>query len=199
MKTQSLRVTLREATGNAIVDAAEKVAARDGLSGASLQAIAEQAGVSVGTIYNYFEDKDRLFDALFTRRREELFAAIDVAAKEHRTAPFAAQLDAFVGAVFGYFDGRRNYLRVAFDVDSARFKHAGTKKGSAVQQLGDRAERVMKIGLREKVLREEDADIAGDVLVAIVRGVLAARAQTDRTCLPDAARVSALFLRGAAR
>jgi AcrR family transcriptional regulator len=199
MKAQPLRVTLREATRSAIVDAAEKVAARDGLSGASLQAIAEQAGVAVGTIYNYFEDRDRLFDALFTRRRDELFEAIDAAAKEHRSEPFQAQLDAFVRAVLGFFDGRRDYLRVAFDAESARFKRSDAKKGSAVQQLRDRAERVVKIGLREKVLREEDADIAGDILVGIVRGILMAGAQTDRTCLPDAARVTALFLRGAGK
>src|ERR1700722_5610448 len=92
MKTQPLRLTLREATANAILEAAEHVAARGGLSNVSLQAIAEQAGVAVGTIYNYYEDKPALFDALFTRRREELFSAIDAATKQHGREPFARQL-----------------------------------------------------------------------------------------------------------
>src|SRR5580704_12197330 len=115
MKTQSLRMTLRRATWNAIVDATEQVAERDGLLGTSLKAIAERTGVAVGTIYNYFEDKDALLEALFVRRRFELFASIDAATRPHGREPFAEQLGAFVLAVFTYYDVRRQYLRIALE------------------------------------------------------------------------------------
>src|ERR1700685_4492715 len=111
MKTQPLRLTLREATATALIDAAERVAARDGLANANLQAIAEQAGVAVGTIYNYFEDKDLLFQTLFTRRRVGLYVAIDAATKECRAKPFADQLNGFIRAVFAYFDAHSDFLR----------------------------------------------------------------------------------------
>ena len=45
----------------AIVDAARHVFLRDGYDGASVDAIAERAGVSKQTIYNYGADKDQLF------------------------------------------------------------------------------------------------------------------------------------------
>jgi AcrR family transcriptional regulator len=199
MKTQPLRVTLREATGNAIIDAAEQVAARSGLSSASLQAIADQAGVAVGTIYNYFEDKDGLLEALFIRRREELFSAVDAATKQQRAAPFAAQLDAFLRAVFGFFDARRAFLRIALEADRVRVKGEDTKKGPAMQQLQERADRIVRIGLREKRLRDDPADLLAMILVSIVRGVLAARAHSEEPFAPEAARVASIFLHGAAK
>jgi AcrR family transcriptional regulator len=200
MKTQPLRVTLREATAKAILEAAEHVAARDGLTGANLQAIAEKAGVAVGTIYNYFEDKPRLFDELFTLRREELFVAIDAATKEHRLEPFAEQLRAFVRAVFVHFDVRRDFLRMALEAERLHVvKGKDPKKGPAMQQLHEQAERIMRIGIREKAIRDEGADLLGTVLVAIVRGLLLARAQGDAPFAHETDRVVSLFLRGAGR
>src|ERR1700733_11438647 len=147
MKIQPLRLTLREATGTALIDAAERVAARDGLSGANLQAIAEQAGVAVGTIYNYFEDKDRLFEALFTRRREGLLTEIDAATKKHRAEPFVEQLNGFIRAVFAYFDTHRDFLRIQFEDQRVHaVKGEDTRRGTAAQQLHARAAQIVRVG-----------------------------------------------------
>jgi AcrR family transcriptional regulator len=45
-----------------IQGAAQRVIARHGLAGASMSAIAEEAGVAKGTLYLYFEDRDDLLD-----------------------------------------------------------------------------------------------------------------------------------------
>jgi AcrR family transcriptional regulator len=47
-----------------IVDAAARVFARDGYSGAGIAAIAEAAGVSAGNVYRYYDGKDALFEAV---------------------------------------------------------------------------------------------------------------------------------------
>jgi AcrR family transcriptional regulator len=201
MKPRPLRHTLREATSNAILEAAERVAARDGLSSSSLQAIAEQAGVAVGTIYNYYEDKPALFEALFTRRREELFCAIDAATKKFAREPFRAQLDAFIRAVLTYFDGRRDFLRIAQEAEPSEVSKKGEdpKKGPAMQQLQRRAERVIRIGVRENVIREDLADLLPAILAWVVRGVLQPRDGGDKPFAPETARVVDLFLHGAAK
>jgi AcrR family transcriptional regulator len=201
MSAHRLRVRLREATWNAILEAAEVVAARED---PSLQAIAAQAGIAVGTIYNYFNDKVELFNALFARRSEELFEAIDAAAKRHARAPFAAQLDAFVRAVFGHFDQRRAFLRMALERATphvpAATKGKGHGKSPALQQLQARAERVVRIGAREKRLRDDDtAELLATVLVAIVRAVLVMRADSDHPLAAETERVVSLFLEGAGK
>jgi AcrR family transcriptional regulator len=202
MRPQSLRGRLREATGNAILDALESLAAEKGIASPSLQAIAQRAGVAVGTIYNYFSDKDRLVEAMFARRREELFGAIDRAAKENLDKPFAVQLAAFVTAVFAHFDAHREFLRIALEAEPGRAKvirgNDGRKR-PAMQQLHDRAARVVAIGIREKRLSEEDAGLLAIVLTSIVRGVLIDTSQTEQRLLDRTERVVSLFLDGAAR
>jgi AcrR family transcriptional regulator len=202
MKSHPLRLKLRETTSNAILEAAEQVAARDGLPNAALQTIAERAGIAVGTIYNYFQDKQELIDALFTRRRQELYDAIDAEARRHARDSFERQLDAFVRAVFTHFDARRDFLRIALEVThegSKVVKEEDGRKRPAMQQLQNRAERVVRIGLREKRLREDAADLLAAVLVSILRGVLIVRSQGERPFVPETERVVALFLQGAAR
>ena len=53
-----------------------RVLIKRGYSVASTNRIAEAAGVSVGTLYEYFADKEAVFDALIQREIEALVAAI---------------------------------------------------------------------------------------------------------------------------
>lgn len=70
-----------------LTDAAAVVFAEVGYAKATTNAIAKQAGVSPGTLYQFFANKEALADALSERYRTELAAA-------HRKAfdPAAAQL-----------------------------------------------------------------------------------------------------------
>lgn len=56
-----------------ILEAAAEVFGERGL-GATLDAVAERAGVGVGTVYRRFPDKEALVDALFEERIEEIRA-----------------------------------------------------------------------------------------------------------------------------
>jgi AcrR family transcriptional regulator len=200
MKVQPLRIQLREATWRAILEAAEAVAAESGASKASLQAIAERAGVAVGTIYNYFNDKEELLEALFARRREEFYAEIDRATKAHGDEPFVQQLEAYVGAVFQFFDARRAFLRLSLESERpAIVKGKGGRIQPAKQQLLDRAERIVRLGRREKMLRDEDVALLAAVLVSIMRGVLVHLVDSEEPFTAQTPRVVSLFLRGAAK
>ena len=55
-----LRDRMREATIQALLAAAEKTLVTDGIQAAKIETIAAAAGVAVGTVYNYFEDRDHL-------------------------------------------------------------------------------------------------------------------------------------------
>src|SRR5580765_4951845 len=144
MAVQSLRARLRETVAQTILDAAEHVASEAGPAGASIQAIAQRASVSVGTIYNYFADRDELFAELLARRRAELLASLDATARQAAGGTFREQLDAFVRGVFVHFDARRTFLRLALDggihLPAAR---SGEKRRAVIEQLAARAERVV--------------------------------------------------------
>lgn len=63
-----------------IVEAAEKVFAERGFESAKIQDIADEAGVSVGTIYGVFGSKSELFGVVLTHRLPELFTRCSEAA-----------------------------------------------------------------------------------------------------------------------
>lgn len=63
---------------DAILDAAEQVFAEEGYA-ASMDRIAESAGVSKQTIYKHFNAKDRLFDAMVMRRSERMTEPVTMA------------------------------------------------------------------------------------------------------------------------
>ena len=67
----SLKQQLRLEAAEAILDAAERVVASEGIGGASMQRVAREARVSVGTLYNYFGDRDGLLRQLVLRHRRD--------------------------------------------------------------------------------------------------------------------------------
>jgi AcrR family transcriptional regulator len=64
-----------------ILDAAAELFAERGL-GATLNDVAHQAGVGVGTVYRRFPDKAQLIDELFEERLAEIHALIGVAIED---------------------------------------------------------------------------------------------------------------------
>jgi AcrR family transcriptional regulator len=59
---------------------------RHGYAAATTNRIAKVAGVSVGTLYQYFRNKNEVFDALILRERERVLAAIENAPVEPRAS-----------------------------------------------------------------------------------------------------------------
>jgi AcrR family transcriptional regulator len=59
-----------------VLDAAERVFARDGLRGASVDAIALEAGYSTGAVYSNFKGKEDLFLALIEERIDPRLAKV---------------------------------------------------------------------------------------------------------------------------
>src|SRR5581483_1476884 len=56
----------------AVLDAADRVLASDGAAALGTKRLAQDAGVSVGTVYNWFADKEAIAEALAVRYWEEL-------------------------------------------------------------------------------------------------------------------------------
>jgi AcrR family transcriptional regulator len=61
---------------DAIVEAAARILVRDGYAAASTNTIAETAGVSIGSLYQYFQDKDDVFRAVVERHRQQVMPVI---------------------------------------------------------------------------------------------------------------------------
>ena len=74
-----MRKTKTEAqkTRQHLLDAALEVFWRDGVTRASLQAIAQEAGVTRGALYWHFKNQEDLFETLFEQQYADFFAAFN--------------------------------------------------------------------------------------------------------------------------
>jgi len=108
---------MREQVTAAILDAAEAVIADRGLDGASTAAIASRAGVAVGTLYNYFPDRDALIDSLFDVRRAEILPRLHDALRAAGKLPAERRLRGYLAAVVAVFDDQRRFMQVVFEVE----------------------------------------------------------------------------------
>lgn len=88
---QERRVRTREATRAAILQAARRVADRNGARNLSLRAAAAEAGFAPAALYSYFESKDALLLALAADDLVAISRAMRSAAQMHNGAtPLAA-------------------------------------------------------------------------------------------------------------
>ncbi len=77
------------ATQDAILDAATHIIAKGGLAAFNTNAVAARAGVSIGSLYQYFPNKDALMVALIHRQQEQQLSSVQAAAAtaDHKDLP----------------------------------------------------------------------------------------------------------------
>jgi AcrR family transcriptional regulator len=171
-----LRTRLREETGKAILEAAEQAIGELGFAAARIEDVASRAGVSVGTVYNHFDDRDALIEALVTRRREELAERMDEALQRSASAGFAVQLETFVRALLEHFEAHRAFLSALLEGEHARTRAPigprGARPNAAMLEVYRRAEKVVDRGRAEGSLREAGSELFAVYLVGALRGAL---------------------------
>ena len=73
------------ATTDAMLDAAARILGDRGWAGLTTNAVAETAGVSIGSLYQYFPNKLALIEAVRRRHFDEVLAVLRAAADDRRT------------------------------------------------------------------------------------------------------------------
>ena len=70
------------ATVDALIEATARILVRDGFDRASTNRIAQAAGVSIGSLYQYYPSKEALVAAVIERHTQELMEVVRVALAE---------------------------------------------------------------------------------------------------------------------
>lgn len=77
------------ATVEVILDAATRILARDGYGAFTTNRVAEKAGVSIGSLYQYFPNKESLLGELIRRHKLAIEDGIEVVVPQAPDLPFA--------------------------------------------------------------------------------------------------------------
>jgi AcrR family transcriptional regulator len=169
-ETGGVRTILVAARREQILGAATRVFAEKGFSRATTREVAREAGVSEGTIYNYFEDKEALLMAIMdtlneTERRAEDF-------REGLATDFQGFFEAYLRHRMGLIWENREIFRV---VMSEMLVDSGLRE----RYMREVVEPTMRIGeanfqerARQGKVRAKDVSLAMRVVTGSVLGLL---------------------------
>lgn len=93
-----------------IQEAAIRVIARKGMAAATMQDIAEEAGVAKGTIYLYFRDRDELVDKTMEGSISRLIGQVDAAIDS--AEDIEGKIRGAISAKFAFFRENREFFRL---------------------------------------------------------------------------------------
>lgn len=100
-----------------LLTAARSVFARDGYVGATMSAVATEAGMSLGGLYRYFEDKDDVFSTLIADTHDDLYRASGMTEHRLEEDPYDTLLESNRGYLSHYFENR-DIMRVLVEAAS---------------------------------------------------------------------------------
>lgn len=86
-------------TVDAVLDAVVRILKRDGFDAITTNRVAEVAGVSIGSLYQYFPDKRAIFEALHQRHIEEIDRIVQTKLVEHAASSLDELIRAMVEAM----------------------------------------------------------------------------------------------------
>jgi AcrR family transcriptional regulator len=114
-----------QATVDAIVEAAARIFVREGYPGATTNRIAELAGVSVGSLYEYFPNKASLLAALVSRQVDNMMEVMRARLSEVRGAGLREIVNAIARATIEahYQNVDLNRLLIAGTPRVAHWRH----------------------------------------------------------------------------
>ena len=100
----------------AILTAAARILVRSGYDGSTTNKIAEVAGVSIGSLYQYFPNKEALIGALIERQLGRHKELLQAKLRENEGRPFEELIDVIIQVVVELFMDNRALLRSLFEL-----------------------------------------------------------------------------------
>jgi AcrR family transcriptional regulator len=167
-----------EATVEAILQATAHILERQGLGVLNTNHIAQSAGVSVGSLYQYFPTKEAILTEIIRRKRKRLVAGIKQALRETDCETITDGLDSLIAAAIEHQIAWPRLARILEVAEAFLPLEAETK---ALKQT-----LAADIGGFLKVHGIKNVEMATQDLIALVRGMTDAAGlagETDHKCL----------------
>ncbi len=102
-------------TREALIDAATHVLRDHGYDSFHTNRVAERAGVSIGSLYQYFPDKQALIEAIVVRHVTHLASALAACLVQARTLPIGEAMDLLVQATVDVYRNDPDLHRVVHE------------------------------------------------------------------------------------
>jgi len=155
-------------TVDAILSATARILVKEGYDRASTNRIAEAAGVSVGSLYQYFPSKEALVAALIEKHSQEMLGYLESRAASHPpTAPLRAMVRDVVHAMIEAHRVDPKLHRVLME----QVPRVGALK--RLSELDDRALDLIRayLEIRRPEIRPKNLKLAAFLVASLVEAV----------------------------
>jgi TetR/AcrR family fatty acid metabolism transcriptional regulator len=153
----ALRASASHLSREAILEAAERVFGRAGFGAAKMTDIAREAGMAAGTLYNYFDSKERIFRSLLEARGAAHVAALATEAK--RDAAPIDRLRGMIVAGMRWLEAHRAmfaiYVELGAMAEWSIGRIGGAKAETHYEEILRLFERVVREGIVAGELRRD--------------------------------------------
>lgn len=165
-------------TVRAIIEATARILEQDGLGALTTNAVAGLAGVSIGSLYQYFPGKESLIGALIVRETSQLIAECEAIVAD---ANGQKALQGVIASAVNH-QLRRPALARLLDLEEARLPFdEDTRRVTCRLHLI-----LLSILARTDLPQQSDPDLAAQDVLAIIKGMVDAageRGEQDRDAL----------------
>lgn len=183
-----------------IIAAAKKVFARNRFHGTTIADVAKEAELPFGSVYQYFDSKDALFQALIAAEGYSLRTHVAIALAEsgssfgYSEAPFRATLR----ATFEFFDADRASTKLLFRDAFGQEKRFDTQLGGIYQRWIDDIESLIIAAQKRGDVVAAPSRLVAFTVSALIGEIAHRRLTTDdgMTAAEAADFVVALFIKG---
>jgi AcrR family transcriptional regulator len=157
--------TRATATVEAISEATIQVLLKEGVTRLTTTRVAERAGVSVGTLYQYYPNKQALLQAVLAEHLDRVASTVEAACAEARDLPLA---DMIKNVVEAFVDAKMARI----DVSVALYHIATTVDGPALaRRMNQRSRKALEAMLQTAPDLAAPSDkFAVEVMVAAMAG-----------------------------
>jgi AcrR family transcriptional regulator len=165
----NLRDKLKETTREAILEAAVAVII-SGSGEIRMEDIAEKAGVAIGTLYNYFDNRQMLIDTIIERRRNTADSYIRKSLEQTKDQHISTRLENLFQTLFNFLERHRTVTHHSLQLKETNTTNSGRR--SLMDMLNDYVREMLQSALERKEIRPEYMEIYPMVISGYLRGFL---------------------------
>lgn len=154
-------------TVDAIIEAATQILQNDGEERLNTNRIAERAGVSIGSLYQYFADKEAIIEAIARRERNKIIATIVRSLSVADPPDHASAVREIVRTLIGAFARRRRARRIIVSMMLRRWQDVPEEQGADEVAL-------MLLNAAEHKTSEDNREMTPVIAFVLTRAILGA-------------------------
>jgi AcrR family transcriptional regulator len=166
----NLREKLKETTREAILEAAVSLII-DPSNDIRMEDIAEKAGVAIGTLYNYFKNRQMLIDTIIEKRRKTAESFICRSQEQTRELDVSARLETLFHTLITFLQKHRTVTHHSLQLKETKDGEAGGR--SMMTMLSECMLEILHTALERKEIRPEFKDIYPLVISGFMREIFA--------------------------